>query len=209
MKRWIIVEAALLVAILQAQIVGPSGKYQWDMTAPSVVEAASYVYVVTDDIASAGRTLSSVTCAASNGGTGQTCQAPILSYPDGMHSATLTYVLNGVTSAPSNAAAFTYQAPIQSQCGTISVQTYSATVAVGTQGNVAFQVLNSSKPIVDLQVRFGAQVVGELLGTDLRASMGLYFSVPRTPGPYSMTVYAKDSVGCSVVTTAVRTVTVQ
>jgi D-alanyl-D-alanine carboxypeptidase len=195
----------LLAAPLQAQTFGPTAKYQWNMAAPSAPEAQGYPYTIKDDVATV-RPLPNVTC--TQGAGVQTCQAPILTYPDGVHTASLTYVLTGLTSPQSNTVTFTFQTPA-TQCGTISVQTYSATVAVGTQGNVAFQVLNSSKPIVDLQVRFGTQVVGELLGTDLRASMGLYFSVPRTPGPYSLTVYAKDSVGCSVVTTAARTVTVQ
>lgn len=211
MRRWVFLEALLLVSVLQAQTFGPTAKYAWDMTAaPTAAEAAGYPYTVKDDVAPNGRPLHDVTCVAA--AVGQTCIAPLLPYTDGLHQLTLTYVLGGVMSAPSNTATFTYQTPTTPpSCGTISVQTYTATVPVGTQGNVAFQVLNSAKPIIDVQVRFGSQVVGEVgPGTvDLRSLMGLYFSVPRMPGAYNLTVYAKDNVGCSVVTTATRTVTVQ
>jgi hypothetical protein len=84
---------------------------------------------------------------------------------------------------------------------------WTADVAIGLQGFVLFQLVNGS-PIVDVQVRLGTQVAGEQLGQDLRASAGQYFSVPRTPGTYALTVYAKDSQGCEAVTTAPRTVTV-
>jgi hypothetical protein len=89
------------------------------------------------------------------------------------------------------------------------VNSFTATVPVGMVGNVSFRVLNASAPVTLEQVRFGGtQVVAESKGEDLRASMGLYFSVPRITGTYLLTVYVKDSLGCEAVTTAVRTVTV-
>jgi hypothetical protein len=69
-------------------------------------------------------------------------------------------------------------------------------------------LLANSFPIVQLQIRLGTQAIAEVDGTELRDMAGLYFSVPRTPGPYNFTVYAKDSTGCEATTTAVRTITV-
>jgi hypothetical protein len=46
-------------------------------------------------------------------------------------------------------------------------------------------------------------------GADLRATPGIKFSVPRTPGTYGVTVFAKDNAGCFSVTTLARAVVVQ
>ncbi len=51
--------------------------------------------------------------------------------------------------------------------------------------------LANSQPIVQLQVKVGPQVIAEVTGADLRDLSGLYFSVPRTPGDYAITVFAK------------------
>jgi hypothetical protein len=52
-------------------------------------------------------------------------------------------------------------------------------------------------------------VIGEVTGTDLRDLAGLYFSVPRTPGNYNISVAVTDAAQCTVTTTATRLVTVQ
>lgn len=68
--------------------------------------------------------------------------------------------------------------------------------------------LANSFPIVQLQVRLGNQVVAEVDGQELRDLAGLYFSMPRTPGVYNISVAAKDSTGCTAETTTQRSVTV-
>ncbi len=42
-----------------------------------------------------------------------------------------------------------------------------------------------------------------------RGAAGIVFSVPRTPGAYGVTVFAKDNAGCFSVTTLARSVVVQ
>jgi hypothetical protein len=93
---------------------------------------------------------------------------------------------------------------------TLAIQSYSATVAVGQRAHVAYTLANSF-PIVTLEVRInGDQVVGGQTGTtDLRDYEAMGFSMPRTRGVYSMTMFAKDSQNCTVVTTAPRSITVQ
>lgn len=91
---------------------------------------------------------------------------------------------------------------------TIRVDDWSRDVAIGARGKVSLTLANSF-PIVQLQVKLGGQVIGEVTGTDLRDLAGLFFSVPRTAGAYSITIAAKDSTGCQEQTTAVRLVNVQ
>ncbi len=91
---------------------------------------------------------------------------------------------------------------------TVRVDDWSRTVPLGGRGKVALTLIGSH-PIVLLQVKLGGQVIGEVTGTDLRDLAGLYFSVPRTPGSYNITVAAKDSTSCTVQSTATRLVTVQ
>jgi hypothetical protein len=90
---------------------------------------------------------------------------------------------------------------------TVRVDDWSRAVPIGGRGKVAITLIGSF-PIVQLQVKLGGQVIGEVLGTDLRDLAGLHFSVPRTAGAYNITVAAKDSTGCIVQTTAVRVVNV-
>jgi hypothetical protein len=91
---------------------------------------------------------------------------------------------------------------------TIRVEGWTQSVPIGGRGKIDLQLANPFA-IVQLQVRLGTQVIGEVTGTDLRDLSGLYFSVPRTPGPYNITVVARDSTGCIEQTTAPRVVTVQ
>jgi hypothetical protein len=198
-------------AVLHGQVT-PMSRYAWEMQANSPQTAQSYTYLAKDDVSPNGRALTGVTCTATAEPTTQTCVGAMPSYPPGPHTVTLTAVSAGAES-PASAPPLTFTMQTTPPCGspalTISVKSYTQTVVVGAQGNVAFQVLNAPRPVVLEQVRFGTQVVGEQQGTDLRASMGIYFSVPRILGPYAMTVYAKDTLGCEAVTTAPRTVTVQ
>lgn len=78
---------------------------------------------------------------------------------------------------------------------------------VGERGRVLVQLINGYA-ITRLQVRMDEQVIAEVLGQELRDMAGLYFSVPRTPGTFNMTVYAEDVTGCMALTTAMRPVTV-
>jgi len=91
---------------------------------------------------------------------------------------------------------------------TIAIQEWTTVVAIGDRGRVLL-LLKNSFPIVNLQVKFGSQVVGEQEGMDLRDSAGMYFSVPRMPGVFNLTVFAQDSTGCTEETTLPRTVTIQ
>lgn len=91
---------------------------------------------------------------------------------------------------------------------TIQVDSYDTPVPVGGRGRVLFR-LQASQPITVVQVAFTSQVVGEIKGTDLRDVAGLYFSVPRTPGDYSMYIRAGLQNGCVTSTTAARIVRVQ
>jgi hypothetical protein len=87
---------------------------------------------------------------------------------------------------------------------TLIVQDWTRSVPVGSRGRVLWQLLNA-QPVVQLQIKLGTQVIAQIDGTDLRDSAGTYFSVPRTPGTYSFTVFAKDATGCTTETTTVRT----
>lgn len=90
----------------------------------------------------------------------------------------------------------------------IAVQSWDHTVVVGEQGLVLFKLANPF-PIVQVQAKLGgSQVVGQMDGTDLRASPGIYFSMPRALGTYNLTVFVKDAPGCSGETTLVRPITV-
>lgn len=80
-------------------------------------------------------------------------------------------------------------------------------VRVGVRGRFLVQLF-SSRPVVQLQVRFDSLVVGEVNGTELRDLAGLYFSVPRVPGNYNLYFTAKDDLGCVTSTTASRVVSV-
>ncbi len=90
-------------------------------------------------------------------------------------------------------------------------------MAVGARGRVLFSLPNNSFPVVELAIKMATPTTKLTVGhvptvdtptLDLRDQAGLYFSVPRTPGDYNITVFAKDSTGCTTETTAVRTVTV-
>lgn len=109
----------------------------------------------------------------------------------------------------SDPATITYalQAPT-CQKPTIRVDDWTKSVPVGGRGKVQLTLLHSYM-ITRLQVKLGGQVIGEVTGTDLRDLSGLYFSVPRTPGTYNITVAVTDVLGCSEQTTAVRQVVVQ
>lgn len=81
-------------------------------------------------------------------------------------------------------------------------------MAVGARGRVLVQ-FSGPRPVVRLQVRLGTQAIAEVVGQELRDMAGLYFSVPRTPGTYDLTVWAQDNRGCETTTTTTRTITVQ
>ncbi len=102
------------------------------------------------------------------------------------------------------------QPPLPPPCSgiTLRVDDWTRTIALGGRGKVALTLI-ASQPIVLLQVRLAAQVIGEVTGADLRDLAGLYFSVPRVAGSYNISVAVKDSTNCTAQTTAIRTVTVQ
>ena len=86
---------------------------------------------------------------------------------------------------------------------------WTSTIAPGGEGIVRYQLRNPL-PITDVQVRLGALVASEIPSSpDLRAVAGQKFSVPRVPGTYILTVWAKDSHNCENVTTLARMVTVK
>jgi hypothetical protein len=87
------------------------------------------------------------------------------------------------------------------------VQRWSQAVAVGGRGQIDFLLANAF-PITELQVKLGAQVVAEVTGQELRDVASLSFSMPRTPGNYNISIFAKDSFGCTTETTTPRLVTV-
>lgn len=132
--------------------------------------------------------------------------------PPGPHRATVaSYTPDGLTSGPSNALDFVVATPPADPCSghpvTIAVKSFTDTVKAGLQGQVLFDLINPF-PVTMAQVKLGAQVVSQMTGTDLRASAGIKFSVPRTPGAYPMAVQAMDSANCQGGTSALRTVTV-
>jgi len=89
---------------------------------------------------------------------------------------------------------------------------YPASVGVGGEGVVRFTFTPTpGVPILDVQVRLGTLVASEIgPGTsDLRMVAAQKFSVPRAPGVYNLTVWARNANGCTGVTTAPRPVTVQ
>lgn len=81
-------------------------------------------------------------------------------------------------------------------------------VPVGTQGEVRL-LLQSPQALTRLQVKFDTQVVGEVLGEELRSIRAFAFSVPRIPGMYNLVVAARDRNACENATTLARSVTVQ
>lgn len=90
---------------------------------------------------------------------------------------------------------------------------WSQTVDVGFQGEVLFRFAPfPSARIVEVEARLGTIVAGHATahgpGDDLRGILGLVFSVPRTPGPYPLFIWAKDENNCETVTTSSRIVTV-
>jgi hypothetical protein len=90
---------------------------------------------------------------------------------------------------------------------TISIIDWTRAVGIGTRGHIYFQLINTV-PIIQVQVKVGAQMIGEVNGTELRDLGGLYFSVPRVPGNYGISISAKDRTGCTGETTLPRSVTV-
>lgn len=131
--------------------------------------------------------------------------------PLGDHDAFVTAYSADKVGPPSDVLHITVVAPTPTcpVVPSIAVSTWDRTIAVGNQGTVYFHFI-SSWPIVQVQARVnGSQTVGQMDGTDLRAAPGITFSMPRTPGSYNLTVYAKDSNGCSAETTTQRTVVVQ
>ena len=117
---------------------------------------------------------------------------------------------NGLVSALSNSTMPFTSAVQTGGCNhsiTISVQDWTRMVPVGGRGRILLQLANSF-PIVQLQIRLGTQAIAEVNGAELRDSAGMYFSVPRTPDVYNISVFAKDSTGCTAQTTVPRTVTV-
>lgn len=114
------------------------------------------------------------------------------------------YMTSGDVSALSNATTpFTLSSVQSNGCTghniTISVQDWTRSVAVGNRGRVLWQLANSF-PIVQLQIKLGSQVIAQIDGADLRDSAGSYLSLPRTPGTYLFTVFAKDNQGCTAET---------
>lgn len=91
---------------------------------------------------------------------------------------------------------------------TIAVQSYSKQVALGGRGLVALTLANSF-PVTKLQIKLGAQVVGEIVGQELRDITGAGFSVPRTAGTYHLFLTATDNANCETTTTFVRPLVVQ
>ena len=95
--------------VASAQIViGPLTVFQWDVTAPTPVFAATMIYVATVD-ALPPITFAGVTCVAGVPPVAvgdQTCSVPASTIPMGSHSITLTAASGGVTSLPS--APFSY-----------------------------------------------------------------------------------------------------
>lgn len=91
---------------------------------------------------------------------------------------------------------------------TISVATWTKQLALGARGRVDFTLANSF-PVVKVQVKLGTQVVGEIVGAELRDVSAVSFSVPRVAGTYNLFVTAEDNKGCSTSTTLVRPLVVQ
>lgn len=131
----------------------------------------------------------------------------------GPHSASLRAYWADGTPSPASAPLFrfTVAAPGPDPCAghpvTIAVESWSQQVQVGARGRILF-ALSNPFPIVQVQVKLGAQVIGQFDGADLRDTPGSWFSVPRAPGPYLITVAAKDAAGCLGQTSLPRTVTV-
>lgn len=90
----------------------------------------------------------------------------------------------------------------------VAVQAYTKQLGLGARGRVDFTLANSF-PVTQVQVKLGAQVVGEITGADLRDVGGIYFSVPRTAGTYTLFLTGRDNTGCVTSTTTVRPLVVQ
>lgn len=127
------------------------------------------------------------------------------------------YAANGMFSGLSNIVGPIFAPSMQaSPCDsptphniTIQIKSWLPSVAVGAKGQVLFDLSNSF-PIVQIQIHLQPdnQTAGEVIGQELRDVSALNFAVPRTPGSYQFTVFAKDSVGCTAETTITRTFTV-
>jgi chitodextrinase len=92
---------------------------------------------------------------------------------------------------------------------TIAVSNWTKLVALGGRGRVDFTLSTAPFPVSRVQVLLGTQVVGEILGSDLRDVSGMAFSVPRTAGTYNLFVAALDNQNCPAKTTTIRPLGVQ
>lgn len=66
----------------------------------------------------------------------------------------------------------------------------------GNSGRVLASLTQSGRPVTRLAVSLNGIEQGVLVGEDLRASAGMYFTVPSQPGRYSVAVSARDANGC-------------
>lgn len=97
---------------------------------------------------------------------------------------------------------------------TVAVETaptgWSSVVQAGLQGRVLFRLLGNN-PVEASEIRLDTKVVAEQhgVGADFRWTSGQWFeTVNVPPGTYNLTVWARDSVGCTTVTPMPRSVTV-
>lgn len=103
--------------------------------------------------------------------------------------------------------AFTALGTPPDQCTTfplmLIVSSYTQTVEVGDEGIVHVKAMGPS-PVTLIEVRLGTQVIGSVPAQDLRFLRAIGFGVPRTTGTYNLVLFAKDTRGCSAITTVAR-----
>lgn len=69
----------------------------------------------------------------------------------------------------------------------------------GSMARINFQLASPNSPIVDLKVLLNGTATIDQPGTDLRASGGIWFQTPVTPGTYTIAVQATNAYGCTAV----------
>lgn len=94
------------------------------------------------------------------------------------------------------------QAPLGDRSVAIFItRVLPTTGARGSQSAVDFQLASPNSPIVDVALKLDGVVARSMHGDDLLSTRGIWFTTPRQPGTYVLTVQATNQFGCSALQT--------
>lgn len=127
----------------------------------------------------------------------------------GPHTASVLAYSGAAVSPPSAPLTFTIAGQTDPCIGlSVVVTSYTTPLKGGVEGQVVAKVL-APAPVLQIQVKLDAQVIGEINGTELRFVRAIGFGTPRIPGTYNLFVTAADNRGCHTSTTAARPLVIQ